>query len=269
MTTRDDLALANHLADAAGAAIRPFFRARYDMEYKADKSPVTQADRAAEAAIRAILEKERPGDGIIGEEYGSVREGAERVWILDPIDGTRSFIAGRPIFGTLIALTQSGWPTIGVIDQPIAKERWAGMAGQPTTFNGQPVRTRVCRALEGAGIATTSPHLFDDGDVPYYMALVAAVSGGSPRQGPVYGGDCYNYGLVASGFLDIVIESGLQSYDFAALVPVVEGAGGLMCDWNGEPLTADSDGRVLALGDPARLEDVLEAMAAATDHHHH
>jgi histidinol phosphatase-like enzyme (inositol monophosphatase family) len=269
MTTRDDLALANRLADAAGAAIRPFFRARYDMEYKSDQSPVTEADRAAEAAIRAILEKERPQDGIIGEEYGSVREDAERVWILDPIDGTRSFISGRPIFGTLIALTQAGWPTIGIIDQPIAQERWAGMTGQPTTFNGKAVRTRSCQALAGAGIATTSPHLFDDGDVPHYMALVAAVSGGSPRQGPVYGGDCYNYGLLASGFLDIVIESGLKSYDFAALVPVVEGAGGTMCDWNGEPLTADSEGHVLALGDPARLEDVLEAMAATQDHDHH
>ena len=143
------------------------------------------------------------------------------------------------------------------------------MSGQPTTFNGKPVRTRACKALEGAGIATTSPHLFAEGDVPHYMALVGAVSGGSPRQGPVYGGDCYNYGLLASGFLDIVIESGLQSYDFAALVPVVEGAGGLMCDWNGEPLTADSEGHVLALGDPARLEDVLEAIHGAGDGHDH
>ena len=269
MTTRDDLALANRLADAAGEAIRPFFRTRYDMEIKADKSPVTEADRAAEAAIRAILERERPDDGIIGEEHGSVRTDAERVWILDPIDGTRSFIAGRPIFGTLIALTQSGWPTIGIIDQPIARERWAGMSGQSTTFNGKPVRTRACRGLEGAGIATTSPHLFADGDVPHYMALVAAVSGGAPRQGPVYGGDCYNYGLLASGFLDIVIESGLQSYDFAALVPVVEGAGGVMCDWNGDPLTSTSEGHVLALGDPARLEDVLEAIHGAGDGHHH
>lgn len=267
--TEDDMRLAERLADAAGEAIRPFFRARFERETKADASPVTEADRAAEAAMRAIINAERPGDGIIGEEYGCERDGAARIWVLDPIDGTRSFIAGRPIFGTLIALTQASWPTIGVIDQPIARERWAGMAGQPTTFNGQPVRTRACRALEGAGIATTSPHLFDDADVPAYMALVAAVSGGAPRQGPVYGGDCYNYGLLASGFLDIVIESGLQSYDFAALVPVVEGAGGLMCDWNGDPLTADSDGHVLALGDPARLEDVLEAMASAQTGHHH
>lgn len=130
------------------------------MEFKSDQSPVTEADRAAEAAIRAILEKERPQDGIIGEEYGAVREDAERVWILDPIDGTRSFIAGRPIFGTLIALTQAGWPTVGIIDQPIAGERWAGMMGQPTTFNGKPVTTRPCRALEEAILASTAPQLF-------------------------------------------------------------------------------------------------------------
>lgn len=266
MTTKDDLALANRLADAAGDAIRPFFRARYDLEYKADQSPVTEADRAAEAAIRAILEKERPDDGIIGEEYGTVREDAERVWILDPIDGTRSFVAGRPIFGTLIALTQASWPTIGIIDQPIGRERWAGMAGQPTTFNGKPVSTRACPQLRGAGIATTSPHLFDEEDVPHFLSLVAAVSGGSPRQGPVYGGDCYNYGLLASGFLDIVVESGLKSYDFAALVPVVEGAGGRMCDWSGNPLTSDSDGRVIAAGDPARIDDILEALAAGHAH---
>jgi inositol-phosphate phosphatase/L-galactose 1-phosphate phosphatase/histidinol-phosphatase len=269
MTSRDDLALAHRLADAAGDAIRPFFRARYQSELKEDKSPVTEADRAAEAAIRAILEKERPQDGIIGEEYGSVREDAARVWILDPIDGTRSFIAGRPIFGTLIALTEESWPTIGIIDQPIGRERWAGMAGQRTTFNGQPIATRACRALEGAGLATTSPHLFDDMDVPHFLSLVAAVSGGAPRQGPVYGGDCYNYGLLASGFLDIVVESGLKSYDFAALVPIVEGAGGRMCDWSGEPLSAESDGHVIALGDPARVDDVLEALARGHDDHHH
>ena len=145
MTTRDDLALANRLADAAGAAIRPFFRARYDLEIKADKSPVTEADRAAEAAIRAILEKERPNDGIIGEEYGSVRTDAERVWILDPIDGTRSFIAGRPIFGTLIALIEDGWPLLGILDQPVTRERWLGVAGRPTLFNGVPATTRRCR----------------------------------------------------------------------------------------------------------------------------
>jgi inositol-phosphate phosphatase / L-galactose 1-phosphate phosphatase / histidinol-phosphatase len=261
MTTKDDLALAHRLADAAGAAIRPFFRARFDTEYKADTSPVTEADRAAEAAIRSILEKERPDDGIIGEEYGAVREDAARVWILDPIDGTKSFIAGRPIFGTLIALTQEGWPTIGIIDQPIGGERWAGMTGQPTTFNGAPVRTRSCRALSDALVASTGPQYFP-GCTGEHFSLLAR-----DCRDTVWGGDCYNYALLSSGHLDIVVEAGLKLHDIAALVPVVEGAGGRMCDWSGDPLSADSDGRVIAVGDPARVDDILEALNAGHEGH--
>lgn len=266
--TQADIDLAGRLADAAGAVIRPYFRAEHGVEIKEDRSPVTRADREAEAAMRRILDAERSGDGIVGEEYG-VKEGVTgRRWILDPIDGTRSFTVGRAIFGTLIALVEDGWPLIGVIDQPVQRERWVGAAGRPTLFNGAPTRTRTCPQVEGAVIATTSPHLFAEGDVPHFLSLVAKVSGGSPRQGPVYGGDCYNYGLVASGQIDIVCESGLQLYDFAALVPVVEGAGGRMCDWNGDPLTADSAGHVLAIGDPARTDDVLEALHGTHDHDH-
>lgn len=261
MTTRDDLTLAHRLADAAGEAIRPFFRARFDLEFKPDRSPVTEADKAAEAAIRAILEKERPSDGIIGEEYGATREDAERVWVLDPIDGTRSFVAGRPIFGTLIALTQAGWPTVGIIDQPIAKERWAGMAGQPTTFNGKAVRTRACRSLEEAIVASTGPQYFPGCTGEHFSRLA-----GQCRD-TVWGGDCYNYGLVASGHVDIVVEAGLKLHDIAALVPVVEGAGGRMCDWAGEPIDAQSDGRVIAVGDPARVDDIIEALAQGHEGH--
>ena len=264
-----DIALAQRLADAAGSVIRPYFRREHGMELKADRSPVTVADREAEAAMRKLLDAECPGDGVIGEEYGEKSGITGRQWVLDPIDGTRSFTVGRAIFGTLIALVEDGWPVLGVIDQPIQRERWLGVAGRPTTFNGVPARTRSCPALEGAIVATTSPHLFADGDVPPYLALVAAVSGGNPRQGPVYGGDCYNYGLLASGQLDLVCESGLQLYDFAALVPVVEGAGGRMCDWNGDPLTAASEGHVLAIGDPARTDDVLEALHGASGAHDH
>ena len=162
MTLNDDLLLANRLADAAAHAIRPFFRAQFETDYKSDASPVTEADRAAEAAIRKILESERPDDGIIGEEYGAIRENAERVWILDPIDGTKSFIAGRPIFGSLIALTQAGWPVLGIINQPIAEERWAGLIGQGTTFNGKSVQTRRCRELSDAILASTGPQFFPD-----------------------------------------------------------------------------------------------------------
>ena len=255
-----DIALALRLADVAGAAIRPYFRRDHGLEIKADRSPVTLADREAEAAMRRLIEAERSGDGIHGEEYG-VREGVSgRQWVLDPIDGTRSFVAGRAIFGTLIALVEDGWPVLGIIDQPVQRERWVGVAGRPTTFNGAPVHTRLCPDLPGASLATTSPHLFGEAVVPHFLALVAAMAGGRPGQGPVYGGDCYNYGLLAGGHLDLVCESGLKLHDFAALVPVVEGAGGRMCDWNGDPLTAASEGHVLAIGDPARTDDVLEAM---------
>lgn len=263
--TAADLALAQRLADAAGEAIRPLFRAAYTLELKADRSPVTEADRAAEAAMRRLLDAEAPGDGVIGEEYGEKPGITGRRWVLDPIDGTRSFTAGRAIFGTLVALLDGDWPVIGVIDQPVQRERWVGAAGWPTLFNGAPTRTRTCAALEGALLATTSPHLFAGDEVEGYMRLAAAVSGGDLRQGPIYGGDCYNYGLVASGCLDLVCEAGLQLYDVAALVPVVEGAGGRMCDWQGDPLTAASTGvsggQVLAVGDPARVDEVLEAMA--------
>ncbi|HEX8387462.1 MAG TPA: inositol monophosphatase family protein [Sphingomonas sp.] len=257
-----DIELAGRLADAAGAAIRPYFRGRHGAEAKEDGSPVTLADRAAEAAMRRLLDAEAPGDGVVGEEYGEKPGVTGRRWVLDPIDGTRSFTVGRPIFGTLVALCQEDWPVLGVIDQPIARERWLGVAGRPTLLNDRPVRTRACADLKGAMLATTSPHLFAEEDVPHYMALVAAVYGDKAGQGPVYGGDCYNYGLLASGWLDLVCESGLQLHDFAALVPVVEGAGGRMCDWNGDPLTASSPGHVLAIGDPARVDDVLEAMRA-------
>ena len=255
--TDADIALAERLADAAGAAIRPHFRASFHVETKADQSPVTIADRAAEQAMRALLAAEAPRDGIVGEEFGTTAGLTGRQWVLDPIDGTVSFAAGRPIFGTLIALVQDGWPVIGVIDQPISGERWVGAAGRPTLFNGKPARTRPCRDLADATLATTGPHYFSDHDGEHFMALAAKCA----HKRMVFGGDCCNYGLLASGHVDLVVESGLKLYDFAALVPVVEGAGGMMCDWSGDPLTADSKGDVIAAGDPARIDDVLEALA--------
>jgi histidinol phosphatase-like enzyme (inositol monophosphatase family) len=257
VSLNDDLALAHRLADAAGSAIRPFFRGDIGVEAKLDASPVTLADRAAEGAMRRILAAEAGRDGIIGEEFGSERESSSRVWVLDPIDGTVSFACGRPLFGTLIALLQDGFPVLGIIDQPIAGERWVGAAGSPTTLNGREVRTRPCRELAEAVLASTGPQHFDDHSAEHFMAL----AGKTAHKRMVWGGDCYNYGLLASGQLDLVCESGLKLYDFAALVPVVEGAGGTMADWSGEPLHAASEGHVIALGDPARLEDVVEALA--------
>ena len=250
-----DLPLASQLADAAGAAIRPFFRCDFTHEAKGDASPVTEADRAAEAAIRAILDIECPHDAIIGEEYGEKTGTSGRTWVLDPIDGTISFMAGRAIFGTLIALLEDGWPVLGVIDQCIAGERWIGAAGKETTLNGKPARTRVCRELKDAVLASSGPQYFDDHNAEHFTAMAAKTS-----KRTVWGGDCYNYALLASGHLDLVVEAGLKLHDFAALVPIVEGAGGMMCDWNGEPLHAGSQGDVIALGDPARLDDVLEAL---------
>ena len=252
-----DILLVNRLADAAGIAIRPFFRSDFAHETKGDASPVTEADRAAEAAIRAILDTECPHDAIVGEEYGTKPGTSGRSWIIDPIDGTVSFMAGRPIFGTLIALLSEGWPVMGVIDQCISGERWLGVAGQGTTLNDKPVRTRSCTSLSGAVLASTGPQYFDDHNAERFMALAAKTT----HKRMVWGGDCYNYGLLAAGHIDLVVESGLKLHDFAALVPIVEGAGGMMCDWKGEPLHAASEGDVIALGDPARLEDVLEALA--------
>ena len=254
MVTESDIALAGRLADAAGAAIRPYFRARYEIETKSDRSPVTEADRAAEAAIRAILAAERPADGIIGEEYGVDRGEAERVWVLDPIDGTRAFIGGRPIFGTLIALLEAGRPVLGVIDQPISGERWLGAAGRPTLFQGQPAATRRCPVITAALFATTAPWLFDEIGGRWFETLRGRC------RDTLLGGDCYNYGLVASGHVDLVVEQGLKLYDFAALVPIVEGAGGRMCDWEGQPLDGASDGRVIAAGDPLLADQVLALM---------
>lgn len=259
MNLAADMALAERLADAAGEALRPYFRTALDTDTKGDASPVTIADREAELAMRAILRAERPDDGIIGEEFGSENAAARRQWVLDPIDGTAGFLAGRPIFGTLIALMVDGWPVVGVIDQPIARERWVGATGRPTLFNGVATRTRACRELSAATIATTGPHYFDEHQGAHFMALAARTD----HKRMVMGGDCYNYAMLASGQLDLVCEAGLKLHDFAALIPVVEGAGGTMADWNGEPLNADSDGHVIALGDPARLEDVVEALACA------
>jgi inositol-phosphate phosphatase/L-galactose 1-phosphate phosphatase/histidinol-phosphatase len=250
LTRASDLAFANRLAEAAGEAIRPFFRAAFDVETKPDLSPVTAADRAAEAAMRALIEAERPTDGIIGEEYGRHNEDAERVWVLDPIDGTRSFIAGRPIFGTLIALLEAGRPVIGIIDQPIGRDRWAGADGAATTLNGTPIRTRRCGYLSRAFVATSGPQYFKPEQRTRFESLAASAGQ------LLYGGDCYNYGLVASGHLDIVVEANLKLHDFAALVPVVVGAGGSMTDWQGRPLSGESDGRVIALGDARLLDDV-------------
>ena len=246
--------LAHTLADASGGVIREYFRQPIPVDYKRDDSPVTVADREAEEAIRQVLAQRRPQDGIIGEELGSDRTDAEFVWVIDPIDGTKSFVSGRPIFGTLIAVLRSDTPVLGVIDQPVTGERWIGGLGIASNLNRVPVRTRRCEGLGSAILATTSPHLFDRDRIERFRNVERMT------KHAVYGGDCYNYGLLASGFVDVVVEAGLKLHDFCALAPVVEAAGGCMSDWRGRPLTAVSDGDVVASGDAHVQADALREL---------
>ena len=249
------VAFAHRLADASGEVIRRYFRRPFDIDYKRDQSPVTEADRETERAIRDLIAAEHPGHGVIGEEHAPLRPDAEFVWIIDPIDGTRSFIAGAPVFGTLIALTRGGVPVLGIIDQPITGERWLGVDGAPTTFNGKPVRTRTCAELSPALLCTSSPDYYEGGDRAAFERLRRAVEWAH------YGTDCYGFGLLASGYLDIGIEPGMGVHDYFALVPVIENAGGMITDWRGAALTLDSDGRVLAAGDPAAHAQALALLA--------
>jgi inositol-phosphate phosphatase / L-galactose 1-phosphate phosphatase / histidinol-phosphatase len=250
----DFITLALRLADAAGDAIRPYFRQPLTVDDKADLTPVTAADRAAEGAMRSLIESRFPEHGIIGEEFGRVRENAELVWTLDPIDGTKSFISGVPLFGTLIALTRIKRPILGIIDQPISRERWIGVAGRPTILNGAVVRCRTCPALAGATLFATTPDMFKDADV----AAFARVSGAVKLTR--FGADCYAYGLLAAGFIDLVLEASLKPYDFCAMVPIVEGAGGLATDWRGADLDLVSDGRILVAGDRRTHRTALELL---------
>jgi inositol-phosphate phosphatase/L-galactose 1-phosphate phosphatase/histidinol-phosphatase len=256
----DLLAFVHRLADAAGEVIRRHYRTPVLVEHKADDSPVTVADREAEAALRALIRAEHPEHGIEGEEFGIERADAEFVWCLDPIDGTKSFITGRPLFGTLISLTRAGRPILGLIDQCILHERWLGIEGQASTWNGEPISVRPCASLEEAVLYVTSPRMF--------AAAADRAAFGRIEQRvrlPMYGGDCYAYGLLALGFADLIVEAELDTHDFMALVPVIEGAGGIVTDWQGRSLTTASDGRIVAAGDERVHAEALRLLAGHAD----
>jgi myo-inositol-1(or 4)-monophosphatase len=255
------VAAAAAAADVAGAVIRPFFRAgrMLDAALKEDRSPVTIADRTAEQAMRAVLAERFPAHGILGEEFGVDRPEARLRWVLDPIDGTRAFITGRPVFGTLIALLDGDRPILGLIDQPVTGERWLGVAGQPTRFRGPfggSPGCRPCPELGRAELSCTSPAMLDAEAKPGWERLAARVGRVS------WGGDCYAYGLLALGQLDIIAEGDMKVWDWAALLPVVEGAGGRVTDWDGQALRADGPGRALAVGDPALLPQAVAMLAS-------
>jgi myo-inositol-1(or 4)-monophosphatase len=263
------IAAAEAVADVAGAVIRPFFRAAgLNADQKQDASPVTIADRSAEQAMRAVLRERFPMHGILGEEFGLERPEAELRWVLDPIDGTRAFITGRAAFGTLVALLLGDTPILGIIDQPVTGERWVGAAGRPTSFRGPlggAAGARGCGGLERAELSSTNPEMFTEAERTRWQRLRDRVRRAS------FGGDCYAYGLVALGQIDIVLDADMKVWDWAALVPIIEGAGGRVTDWEGQRLRAPVAGAgpllgapvpVLAVGDPALQDAAVEALAA-------
>lgn len=243
------LAFAAELADAARPLALSYFRTPLDIISKLDESPVTIADRTIEKHMRAMIEARFPHHGIYGEEMG-IKEGNAFTWVLDPIDGTKSFITGFPLFGTLVSLTYEEDPFCGLIDVPATGERWTGKPGE-TLFADKRAATSTCEALEQARFYTTSPDMFSDAENDCFERLSKA---SKLRR---FGGDCYIYGLLASGHCDIALETGLQPYDYMALVPVVRGAGGCITDWEGNDLSVHSEGRVLASATPKLHDEAL------------
>lgn len=248
--------LAHELADAARPIAARYFRTGVTVDDKTDQSPVTIADREAEMAMRELLDKHVPEHGVFGEEHGAVRTDAEYVWVLDPIDGTKAFITGLPLFGTLIGLFHRCKPVLGIIDQPILEERWLGVAGERSTLNGRPIKVRVCRDLDQAYMYSTSPGMFPGAYARPHEALTEKVKLFR------WGGDCYAYGLLAAGHVDLVVEASLKLYDYAALIPVIAGAGGTITDWKGKPLDMNSDGSVIAAGDAAVHRAAMRVLSA-------
>lgn len=246
---------ADGLADVTDAMAMTWFRKPLDVERKADLSPVTQADRAIEAAMRDRIAREFPTHGILGEEHASARLDAAHVWVLDPIDGTKSFVSGMPTFGTLIACLSDGKPELGVISIPPTGERWVGVRGEPSKLNGEPCHTSGRTRLADATLYTTTPDTFDAAGRERFETLSEKV--GMRR----FGGDCYAYGLLASGHVDLVFEMNLHPYDFMALVPVIEGAGGVITDWNGEALGLQSKGHVIAAASATLHAAALAALS--------
>jgi myo-inositol-1(or 4)-monophosphatase len=255
------IAFANRLADTSGAVIRPLFRQRIDVAHKQgvhDFDPVTEADKGAERAIRDLLARGRPDDAILGEEYGEQKGTSGYRWILDPVDGTRAFITGRHEWGSLIALEQGGKPVLGILDQPVLGERFIGVNGAAYLSQGgksQRLAVRACASLSDAVLCATDPGAYFTKE---QLAAFLRVDRGVKMTR--YGGDCYLFAALALGFVDIVIEANFQAWDVAALIPLVEGAGGIITDWNGG--SAQSGKSILATGD-RRIHDAALALLKA------
>ncbi len=261
MLNQEIINFANHLADLSAIITKKYFRLPNGEIIKEDESPVTKADREIEEVLRAEIQKNYPNHGIIGEEFGNYNLEAEFIWILDPIDGTSSFIIGRPTFGTLIALSHRGKSVLGIMNQPITCERWIGVDGDSSLLNGKKIESRKnCLELKDAVLCTTSPFFFQNNDEKKLQKITSKTKYQN-YGGVVYGGDCYLYAMLASGFIDIVIDPGLKIYDFAALIPIIEMAGGVVSDWEGNKLKLESGAKMLAVGNKKLQAKALEALS--------
>ncbi|MBF0888170.1 MULTISPECIES: inositol monophosphatase family protein [Gluconobacter] len=246
-------------ADIARKTVLPYFRTSLRADAKSDDSPVTIADRQAEQAMRDILTERLPEHAILGEESGMSGTNGDWLWVLDPIDGTRAFLTGRPTFGTLISLFHKGRPVLGLIDQPVTGERWIGVSGRPTQFLSDrlpgTIGTRPCPNAAEAELSCTAPEIMTAAHAPRFANLQKHTRRTS------WGGDCYAYGLLALGQIDVIAECTMNPWDWGALVPVVEGAGGRITDWQGQRLTLESDGTVLACGDATLLPELVHHLS--------
>ena len=261
MTVDADLiAFANRLADASGAVIRPFFRQGIEVVNKQGGQafdPVTEADKGAERALRGMIGRERPDDAILGEEFGESSGKNKYRWVLDPLDGTRAFITGRHEWGSLIALEQDGVPVLGILDQPVLGERFIGVNGASHLVQGArttPLKTRACAQLSDAILCATDPSAYFS---PAELSAFTRVK--EKTRMTRYGGDCYLFAALALGFVDLVIEAGFHAWDAAALIPLVEGAGGMMTDWSGG--SCASGKTILAAGDKRMHEAAMKLLA--------
>ena len=236
----DFVSFANHLADESSKIIKQYFRKDLNIENKDDNSPVTIADKATELKIRELIEKKFPKHSILGEEFKQKDTNSEFMWVIDPIDGTRSFIAGHKDFGTLIALLHNKKPIIGIINCPIHEERWVGVNGRKTKMNNMEVQTSSKELLEKSYLCSTGLYLFENDILKKGFDRIV-----KKTRYHRFGGDCYNYGMVASGLVDIVIEDTLKVHDYMALIPVIEGAGGKITDKYGSSIDLNSDGSIV------------------------
>ena len=249
---------------ASARAILPLFRGEHGLENKLGPGafdPVTEADKGAERAIRKLITQRYPDHGVIGEEYGEDRPDAEWVWVLDPVDGTRAFIAGLPVWTTLIGLRLQGKPVLGSIGQPFLGELYiGGAAGSRLMTRGEsrPLKVRPCAHLADAIIATTDPAIFPDPQRGAWREVRAA------SRLARLGCDAYAYAMVAAGTKDLVIETGLKAWDIDAAIPVLEGAGGIVTNWRGEPV-GPHGGQVVLAGDRACLDEALVALKRSAD----